>query len=122
YLADNGGKWRALPEPFPPPRKVFDFFRRWLRQNVFAQIHSALVKKIRVKAGRSEQPTAAIIDAQSVKAAETVGASSRGFDGGKQVNGRKRHIVVDTLGLILLVAVTGADMNDRTGTVTLSEV
>ncbi|MFD4144584.1 IS5 family transposase [Streptomyces sp. NPDC058572] len=119
YLADNGGKWRALPEPFPPPRKVFDFFRRWVRQNVFAQIHSALVKKIRVKAGRSEQPTAAIIDAQSVKAAETVGASSRGFDGGKQVNGRKRHIVVDTLGLILLVAVTGADMNDRTAAMAL---
>ncbi|MFZ3492021.1 IS5 family transposase [Streptomyces sp. 5.8] len=119
YLADNGGKWRALPEPFPPPRKVFDFFRRWVRQNVFAQIHAALVKKVRLRAGRSEQPTAAIIDAQSVKGAETVGSSTRGFDGGKQINGRKRHIVVDTLGLVLLVAVTAADVNDRTAAMAL---
>ncbi|MCX4775345.1 IS5 family transposase [Streptomyces sp. NBC_01264] len=119
YLADNGGKWRSLPEPFPPPRKVFDFFRRWVRQGVFAMIHSLLVKEIRRREGRAEQPTAAIIDAQSLKAAETVGAASRGFDGGKQVNGRKRHIVVDTLGLVLLVAVTAADVNDRTAAMAL---
>ncbi|MCX4775348.1 IS5 family transposase [Streptomyces sp. NBC_01264] len=119
YLTDNGGKWRSLPEPFPPPRKVFDFFRRWVRQGVFAQIHTVLVKEIRRRAGRSEQPAAAVIDAQSLKAAETVGSASRGFDGGKQVNGRKRHIVVDTLGLVLLVAVTAADVNDRTAAMAL---
>lgn len=119
YLTDNGGKWRSLPEPFPPPRKVFDFFRRWVRQGVFASIHTALVKEIRVRAGRSGQPTAAIVDAQSVKGAETVGAGSRGFDGGKQINGRKRHIVVDTLGLVLLVAVTPAGTNDRTAAMAL---
>ncbi|MGW2207536.1 IS5 family transposase [Streptomyces sp. NPDC001774] len=119
YLADNGGKWRALPEPFPPPRKVFDFFRRWVRQGVFSQIHAALVKKIRLEEGRDERPTAAIIDAQSVQAAETVGTASRGYDAGKKTNGRKRHIVVDTLGLVLLVAVSAADVNDRTAAMAL---
>jgi transposase len=119
YLADNGGKWRALPERFPPPRKVFDFFRRWVRQGVFAAIHTELVKEVRRRAGRSPRPSAAIMDSQSLKAAETVGASTRGFDGGKKINGRKRHIVVDTLGLVLLVAVTAADVGDRTAAMAL---
>lgn len=115
YLVKNGCTWRELPREFPPRSTVWDWFTRWVRTGVWARVHHALVDLVRVRAGRGPLPTAAIIDSQSVRAAETVAASSRGYDGGKKINGRKRHIAVDTSGLLLAVVVTAASVQDRDG-------
>jgi transposase len=114
YLVDNGIKWRAMPGDFPPWDRVYAFFRRWRDQVLVREFHDRLRDRVRQKAGRDAQPTAGVIDSQSVKADAVVGADSRGFDGGKLVNGRKRHVVVDTLGLLLGVVVTAANTGDRT--------
>jgi transposase len=113
YLVDNGIKWRAMPTDLPPWDRVYAFFRRWRDQGLAAEFHDRLRARCREVEGRDAEPTAGIIDAQSVKAAASVRSESRGFDGGKKVNGRKRHIVVDTLGLVLAVLVTAADVTDR---------
>lgn len=113
YLVDNGIKWRAMPADFPPWDRVYAFFARWRDRGLVRELHDRLLARCRRAEGRDGEPTAAIVDAQSVKAAASVHADSRGFDGGKLVNGRKRHIVVDTLGLLLVVLVTGADVTDR---------
>jgi transposase len=113
YLVDNGVKWRAMPADFPPWDRVYAFFRRWRDHALVKEFHDRLRDRVRQKAGRDAQPTAGVIDSQSVKADAVVGADSRGFDGGKLVNGRKRHVVVDTLGLLLGVMVTSADVGDR---------
>ncbi|MGW1666872.1 IS5 family transposase [Streptomyces microflavus] len=119
YLVDNGVKWRAMPADFPPWDRVYAFFRRWRNQGLAGELHDRLRSRCRTEAGRDTEPTAGIVDSQSVKAAATVRADSRGFDGGKLINGRKRHIVVDTLGLLLQVLVTGADTTDRAAACTL---
>jgi transposase len=113
YVAHNGGVWRALPADFPPWKTVHDYHTRWASDGTLNRIHNALREQIRVAEGRHHQPSAAIIDSQSVRAAETVGRSSRGYDAGKKVNGRKRHIAVDTIGLLLVVMVSAASMQDR---------
>jgi transposase len=112
YLVDNGIKWRAMPADFPPWDRVYAFFRRWRDHALVRESHDRLRGQVRERAGRDALPTAGVIDSQSVKA-DAVGAGSRGFDGGKLVNGRKRHVVVDTLGLLLGVMVTAADAGDR---------
>ncbi|MGW7048255.1 IS5 family transposase [Streptomyces avermitilis] len=114
YLVDNGSKWRAMPAGFPPWDRVYAFFRRWRENALIQEFHERLRGQIRERAGRDAQPSAGVIDSQSVKADAVVGAYSRGFDGGKLINGRKRHVAVDTLGLLLAVIVTGADVGDRT--------
>jgi transposase len=114
YLVDNGIKWRAMPADFPPWDRVYAFFRRWRDHALVKEFHDRLRAKVREKLGRDAEPTAGVIDSQSVKADAVVGADSRGFDGGKLINGRKRHVVVDTLGLLLGVMVTAADTGDRT--------
>jgi len=113
YVADNGCKWRALPVDFPPRSTVFGFFTRWREQGVWDQVHDVLRDRVRLREGRRAEPTAAIVDSQSVRAAETVGADTRGWDNAKKVGGRKRHIAVDVLGLLLLVHVTAANVQDR---------
>ncbi|MBK3647943.1 IS5 family transposase [Streptomyces sp. MBT33] len=113
YLVDNGIKWRAMPADFPPWDRVYAFFRRWRDHALVKEFHDRLRSRIREREGRTAEPTAGVIDSQSVKADAVVGADSRGFDGGKLVNGRKRHVVVDTLGLLLGVMVTAADTGDR---------
>jgi transposase len=113
YITDNGIKWRALPADFPPCKTVHGFFSRWRDQGVITTIRDCLRARIRRRAGRAATPTAAIIDSQSVKAASTVTGKSRGYDAGKKINGRKRHLVVDTLGLLLYVMVTPAIVQDR---------
>lgn len=113
YLADNGGKWRALPADFPPWKTVHGFFTRWAKAGVVDQIRDRLREQVRVEAGRNPQPSAAAIDSQTVRAAETVGKPTRGYDAGKKLDGRKRHIAVDTLGLLLVVMVTAASRQDR---------
>ncbi|WP_405886277.1 IS5 family transposase (plasmid) [Streptomyces sp. NBC_01136] len=114
YLVDNGIKWRAMPADFPPWDRVYAFFRRWRDHGLVKEFHDRLRARVREKLGKDPEPTAGVIDSQSVKADAVVGADSRGYDGGKQINGRKRHVVVDTLGLLLGVMVTSADVGDRT--------
>jgi transposase len=113
YLVHNGCVWRALPADFPPWRTVYGFFARWAADGTLGRVHDTLRDQVRVDAGRKSQPSAAIIDSQSVRAADTVPKHSRGFDAAKKVNGRKRHIAVDTLGLLLVVIVTAASTQDR---------
>jgi len=113
YLVRTGSAWRYLPGGFPPWQTVYGLFRRWRADGTWRRVHDMLRDLARVAAGRGPTPTAAVIDSQSVRAASTVGKHSRGFDGGKRVNGRKRHIAVDTLGLLLVVLVTTASIQDR---------
>src|SRR5205814_4578044 len=102
YVAHNGCVWRALPADFPPWQTVHDYHTRWAADGTLNRIHNALRDQVRAVEGRNAQPSAAIIDSQSVRAAETVARASRGYDAGKKVNGRKRHIAVDTIGLLLV--------------------
>ncbi|WP_255951715.1 IS5 family transposase [Streptomyces odontomachi] len=113
YLVDNGIKWRAMPVDFPPWDRVYAFFRRWCENALITEFHDRLRGRVRERLGGDSEPTVAVIDSQSIKADAVVGRDSRGFDGGKLINGRKRHVVVDTLGMLLGVRVTSADMGDR---------
>lgn len=115
YVVSGGIAWRALPREFPPAMTVYDIFRRWVKTGAWQRIHDALRDQARVRAGRKATPTAAIIDSQSVRGADTVPAASRGWDNGKKVGGRKRHLAVDCLGLVLAVVVTAASVQDRDG-------
>jgi len=111
----TGCSWRQLPGDFPPWQTVYWYFKRWRDDGSLDLVHDALREQVRASEGRNATPSAAIIDAQSVKGADTVPAASRGYDAGKKVNGRKRHIVVDTIGLLLLVMVSTAAVQDRDG-------
>ncbi|MDN3029732.1 IS5 family transposase [Streptomyces sp. S.PB5] len=103
-----------MPADFPPWDRVYAFFRRWRDHALVKEFHDRLRARVRERLGREAEPTAGVIDSLSVKADAIVGADSRGFDGGKHVNGRKRHVAVDILGLLLGVMVTAADTGDRT--------
>lgn len=111
YATRTGCQWRMLPHDFPHWRTVYGYFALWHDASVFETINDRLRIKIRVNAGRNPEPTAGIIDSQSVKIPANIGYS--GFDGAKKVNGRKRHIVTDTLGLLLEVVVHEANLSDR---------
>ncbi len=113
YLVAEGVRWASLPADFPNWRAVYRFFRRWRDNHLIKELYGRLRKILRELAGKKEAPTAAIIDSQSVKADATVGAATRGYDAGKKINGRKRHIAVDTLGLLLVVIVTAASVKDN---------
>jgi putative transposase len=110
YVVKTGIQWRFLSAEFPPWQSVYYYFRTWKNSGLIERIHDALRRAVRVKAGRSPHPSAAIIDSQSVKTTRRGGL--RGFDGNKRVNGRKRHLVVDTLGLLLAVLVHSADEHE----------
>jgi transposase len=119
YLTDNGIKWRAMPADFPAWDDCYRFFRRWKTQRLLTVVHDRLRRACRERAGRAPEPTAAIIDSQSLRAAETVGRAERGYDGAKKIDGTKRHIAVDTIGLLLAVVVTAANIQDRDGAMPL---
>ena len=121
YAADNGCKWRNLPADFPPWRTVYGFLRRWRAGRVLHDLVDDLRAIIRCAAGRSEKASAGIIDAQSVResAEGVVPAATSGYDSHKNVNDRKRHLLVDTLGLLIAVAVSAASVPDRDGAVML---
>ncbi|MEU9380451.1 IS5 family transposase [Streptomyces sp. NPDC048279] len=121
YVVDNGVKWANLPVDFPPYRRVHAFARRWQVTGLLAELHDRLRDRVRDKEGRSPDPTAAIVDSQSLRAAANIPRSTSGWDGGKKVGGRKRHLVVDCLGLVLAVAVTAASVQDRDAAVPLLE-
>jgi putative transposase len=113
YQVRGGGAWRMLPHDFPPMDIVFHYFSRWKKDGTWQRIHDTLVVKVRKSVGKEAEPSAAMIDSQSTKTGDQRG--ERGYDAGKKVKGRKRHILVDTLGLILVCVVHTADIQDRDG-------
>lgn len=119
YLVNNGIKWRALPHDLPPWQSVYYYFRLWTKQGTWEQLNTALRELVRQKAHRQPQPSAASLDSQSVKTTEEAAAETRGFDSAKQIKGRKRHVLVDTLGLVLKAVVLSASIQDRDGARTL---
>jgi putative transposase len=116
YLDRTGCQWDALPADFPHHKLVYHYFKTWTRDGTLTRMHNSLREQVREKVEhRDRQPTAAIVDSQSIRGAETVARPSRGYDAGKKVNGRKRHIATDTCGLLLAILVTGANVQDRDG-------
>ena len=116
YVVDNGCKWRNLPADFRVPwRTVHAIFTRWWQDGDLYALHNDLREQVRIADGREPEPSAGIIDSQSLRAAETVPTGSRGYDAAKKVQGTKRHVIVDTLGLLLVVIVTAASVQDRDG-------
>ncbi len=113
YLLRTGCPWRLLPKEFPPKSTVFGYFRRLWEDGTWPTLHAALVMAARERAGKEASPTAGITDSQSVRTTEAGGP--KGYDAGKKVNGRKRHVLVDTLGLLLVLVVHPANVPDRDG-------
>ncbi len=115
YVVRTGCAWRALPVDFPPWQTVYWYFNQWEQQKVTEKILPVVRGQLRIAEGRDPEPSAGIIDSQSVKGADTVGQDSRGYDAGKKTGGRKRFIVTDTLGLLLTTMVCSASVQDRDG-------
>lgn len=113
YLARTACQWRNLPKDFAPWRTVYHYFRLWKRTGLLEAIHVHLREHVRLGDGRKRHASAGILDSQSVKSTEC--SDARGYDAGKKVNGRKRHLLVDTLGLVLMVLVLPANLQDRDG-------
>ena len=113
YVVRTGCQWRLLPKNFPNWSTVYNVFWRWRNAGIWQKIHDALRAKTRKAAGKKSTPTVAIVDSQSIRTAE--GGEERGYDAAKKITGRKRHVAVDTLGLLLAVVVHAADWQDQDG-------
>ena len=113
YVNRTGCQWRALPHDFPKWKTVYTIFWRWRRDGVWQRIHEALCRHVRKQSGKKPTPSVAIVDSQSIRTAE--GGEERGYDAGKKITGRKRHLAVDTLGLVWAVVVHGAYWQDHDG-------
>jgi putative transposase len=117
YVLRTGCQWRFLPHDLPKWKTAYHYLWRWRKEGTWRRIHAQLREQLRVMQGREAQPSAGIIDSQSVKTTGVGGA--RGYDGAKHIKGRKRHLLVDTQGLVLTVTVHPADVMDRDGVVLL---
>jgi transposase len=115
YVNRTGVAWEYLPHDFPPYKTVHGYFALWEKEGITEAIHDALRGKVRQAACRSPEPTAAILDSQTVKTSGNVPEHSQGIDAGKRIKGRKRHVATDVLGLLLVVLVTAASVQDTTG-------
>ena len=119
YLLQSGCSWRMLPRDLPPWKTVYHYFRLWRQDGTWERLNHLLREKVRLQFGKKRQPSATILDSQSAKTSE--GGLERGFDAGKKVTGRKRHTLVDTLGLLMKVIVTAGNVQDRDGAKRLLE-
>jgi transposase len=115
YVNRTGIAWEYLPHDFPPFKTVYDYYAKWEADGTTEAIHDALRGRVRKAAGRAESPSAAAVDAQSVKTSGNVSESSQGIDAAKKIKGRKRHVAFDTMGLLLVVLVTAASVQDTVG-------
>jgi transposase len=115
YVNRTGIAWEYLPHDFPPYKTVHGYFALWEKEGITEAIHDALRGKVRRSAGRSAEPSAVILDAQTVKTSGNVPEHSQGIDAGKKIKGRKRHVATDVLGLLLVVLVTAASVQDTAG-------
>jgi putative transposase len=111
YVLRSGCQWRLLPREYPPWKTVYHYFRAWRLAGIWEQLNTTLRKRERERQGRNREPSGCIMDSQSAKTTSVGGI--RGYDGAKKLNGRKRHLLVDTLGLLLTVTVHAADLQDR---------
>ncbi|WP_027268711.1 IS5 family transposase [Leptolyngbya sp. PCC 6406] len=114
YVLDNSTKWRCLPHDFPKAKTVYHYFRQWRNDGVWEHINHRLRELVRLTEGREASPSAAVMDSQSVNSDVYI-SESVGFDANKKVKGRKRNVVVDTMGLVLMVVVTAASLPERDG-------
>jgi putative transposase len=119
YIVDGGIKWRSMPHDLPPWQSVYYYFRLWTKCGLWEQLNTILRQQVRCKADRNPEPSAAVIDSQSVKTTEEAAVDTRGYDAGKQSKGRTRQLRVATLGLVLKVVVLSAAIQDRDGAQTL---
>lgn len=114
YLVRTGIPWDYMPREYPPAKTIYHYFRQWRADGTWKKIHDSLRRRVRISEDRHPQPSAAILDSQSVKASD-VGGPERGYDAGKMVFGRKRHLLVDCLGLVMVARVHSAATQDYDG-------